>query len=207
MNREVIIKGLKGVFYELEDHVIEQLLVFSENIKLKKGTEIIKQGEGHDFMYLIISGCVKSYYFNEGKEICTWFAFENGIATTINTFYGKISNETVVTLEDSHLVKINTKMFRYLESKEISVSHLVSNIIANHASFLEGNMYLRSLKSKDRYLTLLDEKSKNLDRIPLKDISSFLGIRKETLSRIRGGNYKVIDSKKTSHSNRNILFS
>ena len=61
MNREVIIKGLKGVFYELEDHVIEQLFVFSENIKLKKGTEIIKQGEGHDFMYLICF-CFPSNY-------------------------------------------------------------------------------------------------------------------------------------------------
>ena len=187
MSRQEIHQSLKKVFYNLEDHIIKQLLDFSENIKLKKGTEIIKEGEVHDFMYLIISGCVKSYYFNEGKEICTWFAFENEIATTINTFYGKISNETIVTLEDSQLIKINTKMLRNLESKEITISHLVTDIAVQHANFLESSMYLRSMRSKDRYITFLVKNPSYLNRLSLTDVASFLGITKETLSRIRSG--------------------
>ena len=187
MIRQEIHQYFKKIFYNLDDQIIEQLLEFSESVKLKKGTKIIKEGERHNFMYLIISGCVKSFYFNEDKEICTWFAFENEIAITINTFYGKISNETIVTLEDSQLIKINTKLLRNLESKEITISHLITDIAVQHALFLENSMYLRSLRSKDRYITLLDKHPSYLSRLSLTDVSSFLGIAKETLSRIRSG--------------------
>ena len=187
MIRQEIHQYFKKIFYNLDDQIIEQLLEFSESVKLKKGTKIIKEGERHNFMYLIISGCVKSYYFNDDKEICIWFAFENEIATTIKTFYGEISNETIVTLEDSQLIKINTKILRNLENKEITISHLITNIAVQHALFLEKSMYLRSLRSKDRYITFVDKNPSYLSRLSLTDVASFLGITKETLSRIRSG--------------------
>ena len=48
-------------------------------------------------------------------------------------------------------------------------------------------MHLRSMRSKDRYITFLVKNPSYLNRLSLTDVASFLGITKETLSRIRSG--------------------
>ena len=43
MIRQEIHQSFKKVFSNLEDQIIEQLLDFSESVKLKKGTKIINE--------------------------------------------------------------------------------------------------------------------------------------------------------------------
>lgn len=67
-----------------EQDMLDYYEYYIEEYKFKKH---YLEGKKNNFIYLIISGSVKSYYLSEeGNETCFWFAFENEIVTTINSF-------------------------------------------------------------------------------------------------------------------------
>lgn len=177
---------IKKIFPKVKNSIVEKIFVFSHFVKLNKGEKIICEGEKNHFSFFVISGSVKSYFLNqEGKRTCSWFAFENDFLTTTNTLYSKKSNETVELLEDSLFLKIDTNKLAQLAEKEISVCLVFAEIILEHAKFLEEYIYLRSISSFNRYQKLISLYPDILTRVSLTDISSFLGIRRETLSRLR----------------------
>ena len=185
MNKSEIKTYLKSLYSYLESNTLNEVAEFCDYLKLSKGTELIQEGKRHQFFYFITKGSIKSFYLKEGKEICTWFAFENEMASTIKTFEGLTSNETIKLLENSEFIRINTKKFNNLAETKISVSRLINDLIIEHAVFLEELLYLQSMSGKERYETLIKGEPQLLQRVSLTDLASFLGMSRETLSRIR----------------------
>ncbi len=167
----------------------ESLIFFAKHSSIlnsTKGTKLVSEGKKHNYFYLILKGCAKAYYIKDSKEVCSWFAFENEVLATIRTFNGQPSNETILLLEDSKLIQFNTKSFKELASINLDVSHLINDIISEHAVFLEEKLYqLQFMSSKERYKALLKVAPEVLQKVSLTDIASYLGVSRETLSRIR----------------------
>ena len=185
MNKSEIKTYLKSLYSYLESNTLNEVTEFCDYLKLSKGTELIQEGNRHHYIYFVIKGSVKSYYLNEGKESCTWFAFENEIVATIKTFSGLNSNETIKLLEDSEFIRINSKAFKKLAENKMSMSRLINELLIEHAVFLEALLYLKSIPAKDRYNLLVKDQPHLLQRITLTDLASLIGINRETLSRIR----------------------
>lgn len=169
----------------LESTTLDEITDYCDYLKLSKGTELIQEGKRHHFFYFIIRGSVKSYHLKEEKKICTWFAFENEIVATIKSFEGYPSNETIKLLENSEFIRINTKAFKTLVESKVSVSRLINELITEHAIFLEELLYLKSKPGKERYENLIKMEPQLMQRVSQTDLASFLGMSRETLSRIR----------------------
>jgi len=135
MNKSEIKAFLKSMFPQLESSTLDEFVDCCDYKKLAKGTELIQEGKRHQFFYLISKGSVKSYYLKQGKEICTWFAFEKEMISTIKSFNGLPSNETIKLLEDSELIRINIEAFKTLAKTKITVSHLLIDLISEYAVF------------------------------------------------------------------------
>ncbi len=147
---------------------------------------MISEGKHHNYFYLILNGGVKSYYLKDSKEVCMWFAFDYETVATIKTLEGQASNETIELLEDSELIQFNTKAIKDLANLYIDVSHVINVLITEHAEFLEDRIYqLQFMSSEERYDALITVAPEVLQKVSLTDIASFLGISRETLSRIR----------------------
>ncbi len=185
MNKPEIILFLKSLYSYLDSNTLNEITAFSDYQKLSKGTELIQQGKKHEYFYFITKGSVKSYYLQEGNEICTWFAFEKEMITTIKTFEGRSSNETIKLLEDSEFIRIKTEAFKNLIQTKKSLIRLMDELMTRHAVFLEELLYLRAKPGKERYEILIKEEPQLLQRVSLTDLASFLGLSRETLSRIR----------------------
>lgn len=68
----------------------------------------------------------------------------------------------------------------------IQISNFINAVIEEYAQFLEEKIYFsQMMNSIDKYLILLDKEPQLFQRIPLTYIASFLGITRETLSRLR----------------------
>ena len=62
----------------------------------------------------------------------------------------------------------------------------MSDIWSDHAIFLEERLYqLQFMDSDEKYKALILQNPEILQRVSLTDIASFLGVSRETLSRIR----------------------
>lgn len=177
---------LKSYFPILEEESLNDLVKHSSYLKSTKGTQLISEGKRHHYIYLIVKGSVKSYYSKESKEVCVWFSLENEIIGTTSTIQGGASKETLELLEDSELIKLNIEKIKELTQTDLSISHLLNNLWEEHAIFLEKRLYqLQFMNSHERYKALIKNTPEILQRISLTDIASYLGVSKETLSRIR----------------------
>ena len=177
---------LHALFPMLKEASLNSMLAICEYKQASKHTEIISEGKFHPYSYIILSGGVKSYYLKDSKEVCTWFAFENEPVGSMATFQGLPSNETVEFLEDSTMLRIHMKKLKELAQQDLSISQLLNDLLMEYILFTEEKFrQLQFMTAQERYAALLDKEPDVLQRVSLTDIASYLGVSRETLSRIR----------------------
>ena len=186
MGNSELQETLKSYFPILEEESLNDIVKHSSYLKSTKGTQLISEGKRHHYIYFIVKGSVKSYYSKESKEVCVWFSLENEIIGTTSTIQGGASKETLELLEDSELIKLNIEKIKELAQTDLSISNLLNNLLEEHAIFLEERLYkLQFMNSHERYKVLIKNTPEILQRVSLTDVASFLGLSRETLSRIR----------------------
>ena len=186
MSKSELQKTLKSFFPNLEEESLDAFMKHASYLKSTKGAKLISEGKRHRYFYLILKGGVKSYYSKESREVCTWFAFKNEVIGTITTYEGLPSKETIELLEDSELIKFNIEKIKELTLTDLSISHLMNVIIIEHTLYLEERLYqLQFMTSKKRYKVLYESTPEIFQEVSLTDIASYLGVTRETLSRIR----------------------
>ena len=173
-------------FAGLSDEVYDVFMDFAVKKEYPKGEILIEQGKKNEFVFFLITGSAKSYNYKDSKQICLWFAFESDCIATIRTFDDLISQETVELLEDSELIQIKLGDLMTLSNQFTSISSLILQLLKEHILFLEYKLNgLQFMTSAERYDKLIRDYPEVLQRVSLTDIASYLGISRETLSRIR----------------------
>jgi CRP-like cAMP-binding protein len=171
---------------KLTDNTKVEICKLLTVVNLDKKHVIIRENQRHDFAYFVVKGAVRSYYLKDGVEVNTWFALENDMVGSLHNFKDNPSRETIELVENSTLIAINLKQVKPLMFSNIQIANFINAIIEDYALFLEDKIYFSQMMSSiDKYLILLDKEPQLFQRIPLTYIASFLGISRETLSRLR----------------------
>lgn len=172
--------------HNFKENTILEIGKYISLLELKKKHILIKENQRHDFAYFLIKGAVRSFYIKDGVEVNTWFAFEQDMVGSLRTFNNMTSRETIELVENATLIAINLKKLKPLIYNNIEIANFISNVIEEYALFLEDKLYYTQMVSSlDRYNLLLENNPKLFKRIPLTHIASYLGISRETLSRLR----------------------
>ena len=170
----------------LSDETYDVFMEFAIIKEYPKGKILIEHGKKNEFVFFLISGSAKSYNYKDSKQICLWFAFESDCIATIRSLDDLISQETVELLEDSELIQIKLGDLMTLSNQFTSISSLMVQLLKEHILFLEYKLNgLQFMTSEERYDKLIRDYPEVLQRVSLTDIASYLGISRETLSRIR----------------------
>ncbi len=151
-----------------------------------KGETLIREGHYHPNMYFLQKGAARGYYIKDGTEVNTWFAFENELVGSFQNYLNNPSQESIELLGNCRLVVIHLAPLQKLLSSNIQVSNFVRLIVEEYTAFLEERVFgLQFMSSMERYLYLLEHEPETLRRVSLTHLSSYLGITRETLSRLR----------------------
>ncbi|WP_231459090.1 MULTISPECIES: Crp/Fnr family transcriptional regulator [unclassified Pedobacter] len=179
---------LFNAIYPLKEEIKTAIIKNSELIEVKKKVKLLSVGERSNTIYFIIKGAARIYYLNkEGKEINTWFLFENELLISVYSFYtGKPSFEYIETLEECKLIAVKKDKLdeMYLNHMEFNFSGRKLTELYHMRNEIQAND-LRMLSAKERYEHLVSRYPQLLQRVSLGHIASYLGISQETLSRIR----------------------
>jgi CRP-like cAMP-binding protein len=165
---------------------LEQLLATAKSLTLPRGTVLMQEGRSHDCFYILARGSAKAFQWKDGEISCSWFAFENDVLATMGALDGQVSDETIELMEDSVLIQINLNAFARLAENNQDVARLSFQWLAEYTKFLGEQLDLHTLSSRDRYEKITAAHPELLQRVSLTDLASFLGMRRETLSRVRG---------------------
>jgi CRP/FNR family transcriptional regulator, anaerobic regulatory protein len=172
---------------QLDDELRDRLINDLEIIDVPKKTILLRDGEVSDYLYVVLSGLLRSYYIKDGHEICSRFMKENHIVVSINSFFvRKPGYEFLESMEDSTLARIHYDKLQKLYKDHDSFNYTARVLTEQYFAQGEQRLYLlRKQKAEERYLFFLDNYADFMNRVPLQYIATFLGMNLETLSRIR----------------------
>jgi CRP-like cAMP-binding protein len=162
---------------------------FFKKQRFKKGQAIISEGDVVDCEYFVISGCLKSFFINEDlKMFILQFAMPTWWASDYNALYNHtratisvdcITDTEVLCLSNDDREKLCNELhhaghfFRWRTNK----GYVAAN--KRLLSFMNDNV-------KYRYEELLQLYPELYNSVPKTLIAAYLGVSRETLSRLRG---------------------
>ncbi|WP_338869026.1 Crp/Fnr family transcriptional regulator [Spirosoma sp. SC4-14] len=171
----------------IDQNLIDYLCQKALFNKYLRGENIIKAGELCEYILIIQKGFVRRYSLIEGLEITQEFAKENEMITSMYSLVTNLpSLDYIEAIENSEIIKLKFKDLEKIQ--EISKQAFMISRLLRDKYFLNLEKRILSFQlssAKDRYNEVLEKKPYLLQRAPLNQIASYLGITQETLSRIR----------------------
>ena len=150
-----------------------------------KGEVLFREGQVCKQFYFILSGCIRSFGLEEGREINVKFYFEDDLVCDFSSFrYEEPSQFYFVAVEDCD-VYFATKAETFPIFESSTALHFLLFRLFQDMYFKEeehSNSF-KLMSPEERYQFLLENKPQYLQRIPLIQLASFLGISRETLTR------------------------
>ncbi len=152
----------------------------------KKGTILLKEGDFSYECYFIVEGCIRSYFLKDGEEKTIEFYTEEQVVTptilrksTPSKYYLECIEDTVVNVGNPALEKEMFQQYPQLESLSRVIAEVI--VVKQQESFTE----FKTSNPEERYLNILKTRPDLLQRVPQHQIASYLGIKPESLSRIK----------------------
>lgn len=156
--------------------------------KVRKKQYILQAGDVSEYMIFVNKGCLRSYTVDEkGDEHIVQFAIEGWWIGDMNSFLtGEPATFNVDALEDSEVLLLDfdsqEKIFDLVSKFERYMRLLLqSNYVAMHRRLVSAI----STTAEDKYLRMLKQYPDLVQRVPQHMIASYLGLKPETLSRVR----------------------
>jgi len=155
--------------------------------QLKRKEFLLREGQICSNSYFINNGCLRYFYNVKGEEITGQFFFENGWYADYGSYLsGKPSEQNIEALEKTELLVLPKASLDEL-FMEIPTFEKFGRLMAEKA-FLGMRQYTEMVTkqtAEERYLNLVKDRPKVIERIPQHYIASYLGIKAPSLSRIR----------------------
>jgi CRP-like cAMP-binding protein len=172
---------------DFSDDEIDQFFGYLEEDLIPKGQHFLKFGQVSHYVAYITSGLAMHYQLSDGVEIPIDFTVEGEWMAYLKSFTGGIPSEMAIkALEDTRILKLSATKMQQLFSwqpKFIAMKYFYTEI--SFMNYAQHSADLAMLDGKDRYDKLIREKPDLINRVPQYYIAAFLGIKPQSLSRLR----------------------
>lgn len=155
---------------------------------LSKGDFLITEGTICREAAFVVSGAVRSFYYSsENEEVTYCFTFANNFLTAYSSFISQTpTQENIQALVDTELLTISKETVMQLEASSPNWLKVFKQLAEQEYIKMERRIFLLQKESAEkRYQDLLAHSPEYLQRIPLHQLASYLGITQRHLSRIR----------------------
>ena len=153
---------------------------------VKKGTILLKEGEMSNNNFFVLKGCLRTYYVIDGEEKTTAFYTELEGITPHCVVNNAPSEYFISCLEDSIILIADAKMSAEVNSKfpkfQLMCGKLSEELLAKQRIDFDE---FETSSPEQRYLNLLQKRPDLVQRVPQHQLASFLGIKSQSLSRLR----------------------
>lgn len=172
---------------DVDSQLLRKFVDYFELEHHSKKDIIISEKANIDKVSFIISGLVRIYYVKEEKEITTWLLPENNFFMPVYHIFTKNNNSnTYEALEDTITLHTTYSKMEEVYTTDIQLERMGRLLVQRYYShFLHHSYNVLFLSAEERYKLFVEGNPELLNRVPLKYIASYLGIKQETLSRIR----------------------
>lgn len=163
---------------------------------VKKGDILLHAGQMSNKGYFVLKGCIRTYYIIDGEEKTTAFYTELEalnppwvVSKTPSEYYVSCLEDSLLIVSDSDMVEeTNRKFPRFDTLCRILSEELLAKQQIDFDAF-------KTSSPEQRYQNLLTKRPDLLQRVPQHQLASYLGIKPQSLSRLRA---RIIQKNKQS---------
>jgi CRP-like cAMP-binding protein len=174
-------------FLTLNDEERKAFMEYIPIKSFKKGDILLREGQVSRDSYFIIKGCIRKYYIIDGEERTTEFYVEDESVASIRSYKNKTpANHFFECVEDSRLAVLNYEKEQELFKRVPKYEALCRmSIESDFGKQQEALAKFITSSPEARYKNLLETRPDLLQRVPQYHLASYLGVKPESLSRIR----------------------
>ncbi|MFN8297068.1 MAG: Crp/Fnr family transcriptional regulator [Chitinophagales bacterium] len=153
----------------------------------KKGTVLLKEGQVSAEAYFVLEGCVRQYYLVDGEEKTNNFFTEEQWVISMHSFsQHHPSNHYLDCCMDSTLVVGNREKEESLYKRFPKFETVSRKVMESVFAAQQEQMSTYTTDTAEqRYVKLLASRPDLFQKIPQYQIASYIGVKPESLSRIR----------------------
>lgn len=156
-------------------------------VSYKKGAVVQEGNSLGDSLFIVQSGLLRSYYFQNGTDITAHFAVPFGIVGAVDSILKQQrSIYWIEALQCSEVLQLNYgQMEAFLEDNpeyERVARQVLQMLYLDLVERFEGLMFLNA---QERYMHFCRRYPDLIQNASLGHIASYLGMTQETLSRVR----------------------
>ena len=166
---------------------LSHLYAVAGHLVIPSKTILLEEGKVADKLYLIRKGCLRLFFYNEGKDITFQFFFEDNFVASFDSLHKRTPSLFYLeSIEPTELAVIKKDDFYTLINNDFSLRKLYEEKLIDRFHAYQ-QLFLSRIKNtpQQRYDELLKEYPNIVKRIPQHYIASYLGITPVSLSRIR----------------------
>lgn len=172
---------------ELTKEEQEAILKLNSVREYKKGDIILREGQIISKSFFVLKGCVRQYHLKDGEEKTTFFYSDDQ-----SIFPNASASNTLTSQHNLECVEDCSLAVTTLE-QEIALMNAFPRLqqmcqVATEQQFGEyQEMFAKYISSspEERYLELVENRPELLNKVPQYQVASYLGVKPESLSRIR----------------------
>jgi len=172
----------------LSNAEISKGLDYFEFKTFRKGEILIGAGKVCNWMAFVNQGVLRNFYISsKGEEVTYCLTFPLKVVSAFSSFMTQNATfENIHALTDGDLLVINrTQYYELMDSNEnwLKFSRLVAE--QSYIAMENRLLALQIESAKKRYMDLISSDPEIIQEVPLKYLSSYLGITPRHLSRLR----------------------
>lgn len=182
---------------KLREHIEKRVLLTDEEFafvldhfrvkRFEKHQFLVQEGERVPYSYFVVSGLLKLVYTDEsGKPHIVSFAMEDWWESDFGAFFTR--NKATLSLEcleDTIVFCLSLDDFQKLCADLPKFERFFLQLaIASSMAAQQRILSLLATSAKERYEQLLSQHPALIQRVPKTQLASYLGVSRETLSRL-----------------------
>ncbi|MBL7740336.1 MAG: Crp/Fnr family transcriptional regulator [Chitinophagaceae bacterium] len=175
--------------YKIKEEIADNIIALLSPRKITKGTVLTRQGEISPYVCFVASGCLRSYVTDKkGKtHILSFAPKEKWIGDQLGMMQGEPSIFSIDAVEDSEVFLACHTFFEkmpavYEHFHQVCIIEMLDQLRLMQKRIL----YLQGVFGDERYLDFMESYPELAIRLPQYMIASYLGLSRQSLSRIRG---------------------
>ncbi len=174
----------------ISDEKWKEYIGYYHRLEVPARKILLKEGEIPTKAFMVESGCLRVWFNKNGKDITFRFVFEKEAVSSAESFQKSLpSLFTIESIEPSVIHWIDKNNLDKILSETIRDPSIRDNFIyaLRERQFFYMKLFLSFIRDNpaERYLTLMKDDPRILQRVPQRYIASYLGITPVSLSRIR----------------------
>ena len=172
---------------KIEDHEIELIKTSFKPLSLNKGDYFLEAGKINRHVGYLDKGLVRYFVDKDGEESTFEFTKEGEFVADYQSFNNRtVSVQSIQAIEACEMLMVNYDDLQTI-FKSMKNGNLIGRIIIEHRFDIMVNqllaIYMQS--HEERYHSFIKNYSGLSQRIPQYLIASYVGVKPESLSRIR----------------------